>query len=175
MRLVLSDTSFIANLHKAALLEPFIRLPYVIVVPLPIFDDTTKVLDEGRRRRLIRLGLGVVNSTDAGVLKVMRYANKYRALRAYDCFALAVAEDPGPSVLLTDDKPLGRVARDHGHGVRGLRWATAQVLEHRRRQAGQLDDTLNALRNTPLRPCPPHPREPETGDTDHSRPRPAGR
>ena len=175
MRFVLSDTSFIADLHDAAMLEKLVRLPCVIVVPLPVFDDTMMALDADSKRHLIRLGLGVVNLTDAGVLKAMRYANKYRALRVHDCFALAVAEDPGPSVLLTGDKPLARVARDHGHGVRGFPWVTAQVHDHSRRQAGRLDDRLNTLRGTPLPSRPLRPREPETGDSDHSRPRPAGR
>ncbi len=149
MRIVLSDTCCFYALQQAAVLEEFVRLPYVVVVPLPLFEDKAVSLDDETRRRLMNVGLGVVNLTDAGVLKAMRYANKYRTLKIHDCFALAVAEDPGHSVLLTDDEFLTRVAHDHGLGTRGVLWATARIHQHERCSAGKLRDGLRTPRNDP--------------------------
>lgn len=149
MRIVLSDTSCLSDLHEATLLEEFIRLPYPIVIPLPLFEDEAVSFEDETRRRLLQLGLGVMNLPDAGVLKAMRYANKYRALSVHDCFALTVAEEPEPSLLLTDDRRLRRVAGEHGLGVRGVLWAAAQIHEHERRSAGNIRDGRAAPSNAP--------------------------
>ncbi|RLA54456.1 MAG: hypothetical protein DRR42_01825 [Gammaproteobacteria bacterium] len=150
MRVIVSDTSCIIDLHKAALLEEFVTLPYTVVMPLPLFEDEALSLSRDTKNRLQALGLEVINVSSEGVTKAMRYANKYSALMVNDCFALVVAEDTEQSILLTGDKRLKNVAIDHGIDTHGVLWATDEMFEHDCCPINKLYDGLNRLHDDPL-------------------------
>ena len=150
MRVIVSDTSCVIDLHKAALLEEFVALPYTVTIPLPLFVHEALSIDERTKNRLIELGLEVVNVAPAGVAKAMQYANQYPALQSNDCFALVVAEDSDQSLLLTGDKRLKTVATDHGVDAHGVLWATDEIYEHKLCDSKKLRDGLRVFRDDPL-------------------------
>ena len=59
-----------------------------------------------------------------------RYFNQHARLKLNDCFALALAEELGDSLLLTGDGPLRRVAEDNGIEVHGVLWVTDEMETH---------------------------------------------
>ena len=150
MRVIVSDTSCVINLHKAALLEEFVALPYTVTMPLPLFEHEALSLDANTKDRLIALDLEVVNVAASGVTKAMQYANKYPALQSNDCFALVVAESSENAILLTGDKRLKTVAIDHGVTAHGVLWATDKIYDHKLCDAKKLRDGLRVFRDDPL-------------------------
>ena len=150
MRVIVSDTSCVIDLHKAALLEEFIALPYTVAMPLPLFEHEALFLDTDTKDHLLALGLEIVNVAASGVARAMRYANQYPALQSNDCFALVVAESSENAVLLTGDKRLKTVAGDHGVTAHGVLWATDEIYDHELCDAKKLREGLRVFRDDPL-------------------------
>ena len=93
MRIVVSDTSCMIDLRKAALLEDFLRLPYSFVMPDILFEDEWLCISDGEKIALRQRGLGVRELSGASVTRAQRYFNEHSPLKLNDCFALALAED----------------------------------------------------------------------------------
>lgn len=150
MRIIVSDTSCVIDLYKAALLEEFVALPYTVAMPLPLFEDEALSIDDETKKRLVELGLEVLNVASVGVSKAMQYANQYPALQANDCFALVVAESSDQSILLTGDKRLKTVAINHGVDAHGVLWATDEMYDCNSCASEKLREGLRVLRDDPL-------------------------
>ena len=120
MRIIVSDTSCMIDLRKAALLEALLALPFTFVMPSILFEDEWLDLGRKEKRRLQDLGLEVRDLPGPMVERAARYANRHRRLKLNDCFALALAEDIEDSILLTGDRTLRRVAERKGQEVRGV-------------------------------------------------------
>lgn len=56
-RIIISDTSTLIDLRKAALLEALLRLPYEIQVPDLLYEDELLSIPVGEKRMLRRQGL----------------------------------------------------------------------------------------------------------------------
>jgi predicted nucleic acid-binding protein len=137
MRIIVSDTSCMIDLRKADLLEALLKLPYTFVMPNTLFEDEWLCLTDGQRKMLRSGGLEVRELPGPSVTRAAGYFNKNRRLKLNDCFALALVEDIGSSILLTGDGLLRRVAEDKGIEVRGVLWVIDEfeahgVLSHRR-------------------------------------------
>ena len=127
MRIIVSDTSCMIDLRKVALLEALLALPFTFVMPNTLFEDEWLNLGRKERRKLQDLGLEVRDLARPVVERAARYANRHRRLKLNDCFALALAEDIGDSILLTGDGTLRRIAEGRGLEVRGVLWAIDEL------------------------------------------------
>jgi len=145
MRIVVSDTSCIIDLRKAALLEALLRLPYTFVVPDTLFEDEWLSLTSGEKRALRELGLEVRSLSGELVQRAGNYFNQYAKLKLNDCFALTLAEDIGNCILLTGDGPLRRIAEGKRVEVRGVLWATDELETHGIASPAVLHAALAAL------------------------------
>jgi len=112
MRIIVSDTSCMIDLHKVELLEELLSLPYMFVMPDTLFDDEWLSLTTAEKKRLRKLGLEVRTLPGPQVARAARYFNRHRRLKLNDCFALVLAEETEDSILLTGDGLLRRIAED---------------------------------------------------------------
>lgn len=131
MRIVVSDTSCMIDLRKAALLEALLQLPYSFVMPDTLFEDEWLCLTRAEKRTLIDLGLGVRSLPGPLVQRAGRYFNQHTKLKLNDCFALTLAEEIEDCILLTADGPLRKIAEANGIEVRGVLWVTDELEIHR--------------------------------------------
>ena len=143
MRIIVSDTSCIIDLRKAALLQETLRLPYTFVTVNTLFEDEWLSLSENEKEALCKQGLEVRDLPGPSVLRAQQYFNRHRRLKLNDCFALALAQETEDSILLTGDGLLRRVAADNGVQVRGVLWIADELEAHSIVSPTRL---LNALR-----------------------------
>lgn len=61
MRIIISDTSCLIDLRKAALLTAFPRLPFEILIPNTLFEDELLSFSADEKKNLIAAGLKVVD------------------------------------------------------------------------------------------------------------------
>ena len=61
MRIIVSDTSCLIDLRKAALLAAFLRLPFEILIPNSLFEDELLSFSVEEKRTLVKAGLKVVD------------------------------------------------------------------------------------------------------------------
>lgn len=150
MRIIVSDTSCIIDLRKAALLRETLRLPYTFVTVNTLFEDEWLSLGNAEKQGLCDQGLEVRDLSGPSVLRAQRYFNQHRRLKLNDCFALALAEEVGDSILLTGDGLLRRVAGDNGVEARGVLWIADELEVHRIVTPARLVDALRLFQHDPL-------------------------
>jgi predicted nucleic acid-binding protein len=135
---VVHDASCLIDLRKAALLHVLVRLPYQLVIPLPV-----------RQSELIRFSEQDWALLDAGIttfdLPPDRVEEAFAvkaetALSANDCFCLVTTRCHDGAILLTGDQLLRRIAAADGRRVHGVLW----VIDEFRRLALCEDDVLAA-------------------------------
>jgi len=156
MRVIVSDTSCVIDLHKAGLLEEFVCLRESIVFPEPLFDDEAISITKAEKNRLIKLGLEVRCLPGDQVGRAGQYYNRYRQLKIHDCFALIVAEETDKSVLLTGDKRLKAIAHQHGVRSHGVLWATDKIHDQQLCTLGKLRQAMRILLGDPFVYVPEH-------------------
>lgn len=130
MRIIISDTSALIDLRKAALLEALLRLPYEIQVPDLLYEDELLSIPTGEKRSLRRQGLRVIGLSGAFIDRAVALERTHPELRLYDCSAWALAEGTPGCILLTGDGRL-RAAVGPAIEVHGVIWAFDQVQLHR--------------------------------------------
>lgn len=145
MRIIVSDTSCMIDLRKAAILDEMMRLPYTFVMPNTLFEDEWLSLSAKERARLRELGLEVRSLSGLLVERAARYFNQNRRLKLNDCFALTLAEDIEDSILLTGDALLRRIAESMGIEVRGVLWVTDELETHKVLTTRRLLEVLRLL------------------------------
>jgi hypothetical protein len=150
MRIIVSDTSCIIDLRKAALLQETLRLPYTFVTVNTLYEDEWLSLTVDEKKELCDQGLEVRDLPGTSVQRAQRYFNQHRRLKLNDCFALALAEDTDKSILLTGDGLLRRIAEDHGIEARGVLWITDELETHRIATPARLLDALRLFQQDPL-------------------------
>jgi predicted nucleic acid-binding protein len=150
MRIVVSDTSCMIDLRKAALLQAILRLPYTFVMPDTLFADEWLCLTAEEKRTLCALGLEVRTLPGPLVERARQTQSRYTRLTVNDCFALALAEDIGDCVLLTGDGLLRRIAEGNGLEVRGVLWVTDELETHAIASPADLHAALQILDNDDL-------------------------
>ena len=150
MRIIVSDTSCMIDLRKVALLEALLALPFTFVMPNTLFEDEWLNLGRKERRKLQDLGLEVRDLPGPVVERAARYANRHRRLKLNDCFALALAEDIGDSILLTGDGTLRRIAEGRGLEVRGVLWAIDELERNEAVPLQALHEALELFRDDTL-------------------------
>lgn len=150
MRIVVSDTSCIIDLRKAALLQETLRLPYTFVTVNTLFEDEWLSLSDDEKQVLCEQGLEVRDLPGTSVQRAQRYFNRHRRLKLNDCFALSLAEDTKDRILLTGDGLLRRIAEANGIEARGELWITDELETHGIVAPARLLDALRLFQQDAL-------------------------
>ena len=150
MRTIVSDTSCMIDLRKAALLDTVLALPYRFVMPATLFEDEWLCLSASDKAMLFGRGLEVRELPGPSVTRAAAYFNRHRRLTLKDCFALALAEDIDNSILLTGDGPLRAIAEGNGIEVRGVLWVTDELESHGIVPLSRLHDALQLFHDDDL-------------------------
>lgn len=125
---VVNDASCLIDLRKARLLHLLVRLPYRLVVPLPVraselLDFTSQewaILDGG--------GMETFDLPSACVAEAIAVKAIHPKLSANDCFCLVTTRCHQDAILLTGDALLRRVAGEDGRRVHGVLWVVDELL-----------------------------------------------
>jgi rRNA-processing protein FCF1 len=126
-RVVINDASCIIDLHKVALIETMLRLPYAFVVALPVAENELLDLDRAEWRRLEDAGLMVVDLDSERVTRAFELRTIFPALSAEDCFSLSLAERTNECILLTGDASLRQAAGKCKIEVHGVIWVIDEL------------------------------------------------
>ena len=150
MRIIVSDTSCMIDLRKAALLDTILALPYTFVLPDTLFEDEWLFLSASDKKMLLADGLEVRELPGPSVTRAAAHFNRHRRLTLNDCFALVLAEDIENSILLTGDGSLRAIAEGNGIEVRGVLWVIDELESHGIVPLRRLHDTLQLFHDDDL-------------------------
>lgn len=150
MPIIVSDTSCMIDLRKAALLEPILALPHTFVMPNTLFEDEWLCLTDSEKQVLRDGGLEVRDLPGPSVERAAGHFNQHKRLKLNDCFALALAEDIEDSILLTGDSPLRGIAEANGIEVHGVLWLMDELEVHEVVPARRLYDALRLFHEDDL-------------------------
>ena len=149
MRIVVSDSSCLIDLRKAALLESFLKLPYEFLIPNTLFDDELLKFTAAQKKALIRGGLKVVDVPGDGVLRAQAIVQSAPRLSVHDGFAFVLAESHPGSILLSGDEALRTLATTHNVEVHGVLWVIDELLRCRLAAASTLTAVLRDFSTDP--------------------------
>ena len=123
---IVNDASCLIDLRKGGLLEALCRLPYRLVIPLPV--RAAEVLHfSGQEWQYLDSHLMTTHDlTPAEVAQAFTLRGHHRALSANDCFCLVTAL-ANRGILLTGDAQLRNVATQKGLRVHGVLWAIDEL------------------------------------------------
>lgn len=134
---VVNDASCLIDLRKARLLHLLVRLPYRLMIPLPV--RKSELLDfTPQEWAVLDGGVETFDLPPNLVADVFTLKAVHPKLSANDCFCLVTARCHDGAILLTGDRLLRRIATDDGRRVHGVLW----VLDELRRLAICDDDVL---------------------------------
>ncbi len=150
MRIVVSDTSCIIDLHKVDLLFALLELPYSFVIPHMLFDDELHRLTAAEKTQLQHRGLEVQELDGDSVAHAVNYFNAHPALHLNDCFALRMAEELDNAILMTGDANLRAVATEKAVEVHGVLWVADQLDQCALVDRTVLQAAMRVFRDDPL-------------------------
>jgi predicted nucleic acid-binding protein len=130
MRIIISDSSCLIDLHKAGLHLDVLTLPFTFVVPQPLYDRELLSIPPREREMMVARGMQVQTLTGDQTQRAQDYASRFLPLAVYDCFALVLAETNENALLLTGDGNLRKVAEGHDVETHGVLWAVDQMEAH---------------------------------------------
>ena len=126
MRIIVSDSSCLIDLRKAALLTAFLQLPYEILIPDTLFEEELlRFTDE--EKALLGSALKIMDLPGDSVLRAQRVVRDLPHLSIHDGFAFALAEDNPGCILLTGDGALRDLAAKHNITVHGVLWVLDEL------------------------------------------------
>jgi len=149
MRIIISDTSCLIDLRKAALLAAFLRLPFEILIPNTLFEDELLSFTADEKRALIKDGLKIVDLLGVQVSRARDVIRARPRLSIHDGFAFALAEIHSGCILLTGDSELRSLAENSRIEVHGVLWVCDQLFEGKLSTAEQLHAALSQLAQDP--------------------------
>lgn len=150
MRIVISDSSCLIDLHKGGLLSAIFDLPYSFATPQPLFDEELLSIPEEDKEMLVSMGVNVVVFPGEQVIQAQIYLNQNKPLALNDCFALVLAEETENSILFTGDKRLRKLAESKDIETRGVIWAIDMLEQHTDIDTEILLAALELFLNDPL-------------------------
>lgn len=150
MRIIVSDTSCIIDLHKVELLLSIFELPYTFVIPHTLFENELLRLSEHEKAELLHRGIEVHELDGVGVKHAYDYFNTHPALQLNDCFALRMAEEIDDAILMTGDAKLREVATAKTIEVHGVLWAADELDRHSVVERTVLQAAMRVYRDDPL-------------------------
>ncbi len=120
-RILVNDASCLIDLRKGGLLEELCRLPYRVVVPLPIREHEMLDMPPRQWRALEAAGMITRDLTPEEIGQAIALKARHPGLSANDCFCLVTAKAYA-GILLTGDAALRRVAIERGLRAHGVLW-----------------------------------------------------
>lgn len=136
---VINDASCLIDLRKARLLHLLMRLPYRLVIPLPV-RESELIRFTPQEWAVLDAGVAVFDLPPERVAEAFAIKTSYPKLSANDCFCLVTTRCHDNAILLTGDGLLRGVASDDGRRVHGVLW----VIDELKRLALCGDDILVA-------------------------------
>lgn len=122
-----STTFFLIDIRKGDLLTAFVKLPYQLIVSLPLRDNEILDFSDNQWRALETAVLITYDLTPDEFGRALVLKDQYRALSASDCFCHITAEIH-PAILLTGDNLLRKIARQDGIQRHGVLWVIDELL-----------------------------------------------
>lgn len=150
MRIIVSDSSCIIDLHKVELLLSIFELPYTFVIPHTLFENELLRLSQQEKAELLLRGIEVHELDGVGVKHAHDYFNAHPALQLNDCFALRMAEEIDDAILMTGDAKLREVATAKTIEVHGVLWAADQLDHHAAVDRATLQAAMRVFLDDPL-------------------------
>lgn len=123
---IVNDASCLIDLRKGGLLEALCRLPYGLVIPLPVRASEVLHFSSQEWLYLDSHGMTTHDLTPAEVAQAFTLRNHHRALSPNDCFCLVTAL-ANRGILLTGDAQLRKVAIQKGLRVHGVLWVIDEL------------------------------------------------
>lgn len=136
---VVNDASCLIDLRKAQLLHLLVRLPYRLVIPLPV-RESELIRFTPQEWAVLDADIAIFDLPPERVAEAFAIKANYPRLSANDCFCLVTTRCHDDAVLLTGDGLLRGVAADDGRRVHGVLW----VIDELKRLALCGDDILTA-------------------------------
>lgn len=127
MHIIVSDSSCLIDIRKAALIDAFLKLPYEILIPNTLFEDELLKFTDVQKRALISGGIKIIDLPGESVLRAQQAVREVPQLSIHDGFAFALAESHQSCILLTGDRSLRAFATDRKIEVHGLLWVIDQL------------------------------------------------
>ena len=127
MHIIVSDSSCLIDIRKAALIDAFLKLPYEILIPNTLFEDELLKFTDVQKRALISGGIKIIDLPGDSVLRAQQAVREVPQLSIHDGFAFALAESHQSCILLTGDRNLRAFATDRKIEVHGLLWVIDQL------------------------------------------------
>ena len=149
MRIIVSDSSCLIDLRKAALLGVFLSLPYEILIPDTLFEDELLSFTASEKRLLLQSGMQVVDLPGKQVLRAREVVGARPQLSVHDGFAFALAEMHSGSILLTGDGRLRELAIINRIEVHGILWVVDEIHRGQLTTAKALHAALSLLADDP--------------------------
>jgi hypothetical protein len=149
MRIIISDSSCLIDLRKAALLAAFLRLPYEILIPDALFEDELLSFSAEEKNSLVNAGLKVVDLPGPQVSRARDVVRAEPRLSIHDGLGFALAEIHPGCGMLTGDSALRLLAERHQIEVHGVQWVCDQLFESSLSTAEQLHAALSVLTADP--------------------------
>lgn len=134
---VVNDASCLIDLRKARLLHLLVRLPYRLVIPLPV-RDSELIRFTAQEWAVLDAGMVIFDLPPERVAEAFAVKAMYPKLSANDCFCLVTTRCHEGAILLTGDGLLRGVAADDDRRVHGVLW----VIDELKRLAICGDDVL---------------------------------
>jgi len=149
MRIVVSDSSCLIDLRKVSLLDALLRLPCEFLIPDTLFEDELLKFTATQKKSLLRGGLKVIDLPGERVLRAQAIMRQVPRLSVHDGFAFALAESHPGCILLTGDRELRNLARQHKMKVHGVLWVIDEIHRNRIERANTLLLALRAFSADP--------------------------
>jgi predicted nucleic acid-binding protein len=149
MRIIVSDSSCLIDLRKAALLAVFLRLPYEILIPDTLFEDELLSFTDVEKKTLLDSGLKVIDLPGERVSRAREVIRARPRLSIHDGFAFALAEGNTGCVLLTGDAQLRALAESSRIEAHGILWVFDEIHKNRLADGKALHAALVLLGTDP--------------------------
>lgn len=138
---IVSDASCLIDLRKGGLLEALCRLPYRLVIPLPVRESEVLHFSDQEWLYLDSHGMTTHDLTPAEVTQAFALRDDHCGLSANDCFCLVTAL-ANRGILLTGDAQLRKVAIQQELRVHGVLWVIDELAAADASPTSQLIDAL---------------------------------
>jgi len=123
---VVNDASCLIDLRKAQLLHLLVRLPYRLVIPLPV-RESELIRFTPQEWAVLDAGIAIFDLPPERVAEAFSVKATFPTLSANDCFCLVTTRCHEDAILLTGDGLLRGVAADDGRRVHGVLWVVDEL------------------------------------------------
>jgi predicted nucleic acid-binding protein len=151
---VVNDASCLIDLRKGQLLDCLVRLPYRLIVPLPVRQSELIRFTRGQWA-LLDAEVEVFDLPPELVAEAFTLKARFPALSANDCFCLVTARQHENAILLTGDGQLRSIATSEGCQVHGVLWVVDELRRLSLCDEVEIVRALHAWRDDPAVRLPP--------------------